>query len=146
MLIFPKRKIVEMMRDVYPRMLKKDRRKHAKQLDRTEDSNAIQALWELAIVWSLLEASIGTIPVRKPNIGAEPDIEIDIGLDKTVVLEVTAPSGDTFSFKEKFEIFSRTIFENCVNVSVQTSKSRYQSIMMNGSAWGCQTSRAFGRG
>lgn len=115
-LIYSKRQIRKFMFALFPRLLKEDRRKLARQLDDLKNNKALEAVWELAILYALNSNLKAEFHILSSATKAKPDALVDLGLDKKVLLEVTAPSGDTFSFKSRLDAIVREIFDYCESV------------------------------
>ncbi|MGX9178184.1 hypothetical protein [Mesorhizobium sp. BHbdii] len=114
--LFPRRKIISMLRELGDKLPAEERRKLAKALDSWDANEAIGATWELAVLWATA-STIGAKPhpIRVKN-QKQPDGEIDLDLDRPVMFDVKSLSGDTFTFKErldkatqKIEVLSSTI-------------------------------------
>ena len=110
MLFLPKRKIVSMMRELFPSMRKSARRQLANHLDKSKANKAIEATWELAVLWALKHTLPTSTYFSASHTTVNPDAEIDIGLHKRIVIDVKTLSGDTFEFRQLLDDTSRAIF------------------------------------
>lgn len=109
--VFSKKQIIRMMRDYVPLMRKNDRRKLSKQLDTLHSNKSIEAAWELAVGWCLSRNFKLNLHYKSEISSSNPDIEItDLGYDKNILIEVKSPSGNSFSFKDRLDKISTSIF------------------------------------
>jgi len=110
MLFLPKRKIISMMREVFPSMRKTEREELANRLDKAIANKAIEAVWELAILWALSKTWRTNMYLSASHTAVKPDAEVYIGLDKPIAIEIKTVSGDPFEFRNDLEKASNAIF------------------------------------
>lgn len=106
MLIFAKRRIASMLEEVLPALSASDRKHLTRRLDRPAEGTAIQATWELAVLWALHRQFEADLKVKVRE-GGRPDCRLGIGLSKPLMIEIYSPTGQTFAFKGKLDQATR---------------------------------------
>lgn len=91
-----------MLNEVLPTLPRNDQKHLIGRLDRPNDGCALQAAWELAVLWSLQRQFVADMRVTQRERG-RPDCRVAIGAAKPMMVEIYAPTGQTFAFKDQLD-------------------------------------------
>lgn len=97
-----------MLEEVLPVLSAPDRKHLIGRLDRAAEGTAIQAAWELAVLWAMHRQLEADLKVKARD-GGRPDCRLAIGLSKPLMIEVYSPTGQTFAFKGKLDQATREL-------------------------------------
>ncbi|WP_179042495.1 hypothetical protein [Sphingobium lactosutens] len=115
-----------MLKVIASRITKRDLKHLARRLDNIKGGEAIRGGWELAVLWALMsEFGDDADPCVEQRQSGRPDCRVNLDIGQKLMLEVYAPTGDTFEFKSVLAPITQSFYDMVDRVSPNSSQYLY---------------------